>query len=140
VFSNSSGAARRSRAGNCGSAIGTCGCGGCGRAAIGGGALRWAPPSGAEGGRESARGWAQRQGAPGGRGRCATRRRIGAAEGVAGAGTGTATGGLAGALGGLGFDLADGSSSDSRSRVISDSLKGGSTLRSCWIRAARARS
>jgi hypothetical protein len=32
------------------------------------------------------------------------------------------------------------SSSDSRSRVISDSLKGGCTLRSCAISAARARS
>jgi len=32
------------------------------------------------------------------------------------------------------------SSSDNRSRVISDSLKGGSTLRSCAISAARARS
>jgi hypothetical protein len=32
------------------------------------------------------------------------------------------------------------SSSDSRSRVISDSLSGGSTLRSCAINAARARS
>src|SRR5439155_26785560 len=32
------------------------------------------------------------------------------------------------------------SSSDSRSRVISDSLKGGCTLRNCAINAARARS
>jgi len=32
------------------------------------------------------------------------------------------------------------SSSDSRSRVISDSLKGGCTLRNCAISAARARS
>ena len=123
VFSKLERRGPRSRGGSCGSAIGTCGCGGCGRGAIGGGAIRAAVALPAPGGRR----------ARGGRGRAAAagrRRRAPAGRGLARRKESRA---LAPApppreasrarWAASDSTLRTASSSDSRSRVISDSLK-----------------